>query len=445
MCVLAVDVGASFIKGARAYPAEGLVEPSVRRLFPPFAAGDCPRSREVPLASILAATYAVIEELLRDAPAPRAIFLCGQMHGLVLVSPKGEPLSAFRSWQDMRSLDVASGESGSSFVALVAALGPPIVAQLGNELRPGFPLAQLHAMAVNGLLPSPAVPLSLPDYIALTLCNRVDRPATDITNAAAHGAVDVGNKTWHTEAIERARLSHLLWPVIVPTAAPLGTCEFDGHRITVHAPVGDQQAALLGAGLTDGELSLNIATGSQVAMLADRPDSGPWQLRPFLGRRWLRTITHLPAGRALNALVGLLGELAAHQGSPIQDPWNRIEQLAQECQNPHMKLNLAFFPSAFGDHGSIEQLTEAELHVGPLFRAAFRSMAMNFGEAARRVAPEGWSRLVFSGGLAHKSAVLREEIIAVLGSRHRMAPQSEDTLYGLMKIAGEATGMAATS
>lgn len=444
MCVLALDIGASFIKGARVYPAEGLVERSVRRPFPPFAPGDCPRSREVPLASILAATYAVIEELLRAAPLPRSIFLCGQMHGLVVVSPKGGPLSAFRSWQDMRSLDVASGESGSNFAALVAALGPPIVAQLGNELRPGFPLAQLHAMAVRGLLPSPAVPLSLPDYIALTLCNRVDRPATDITNAAAHGAVDVANKIWHTDAIKRAHLSHLIWPVIVPTAAPLGVFHHQGYPITVHAPVGDQQAALFGAGIADGELSMNIATGSQVAMLTDRPDSGPWQLRPFLGRRWLRTITHLPAGRALNALVGLLGELAADQGSPLSDPWNRIEQLAQECQSPHMKVNLAFFPGPFGDQGSIEQLTEAELHVGPLFRAAFRSMAVNFGEAARRVAPEGWSRLVFSGGLAQKSAVLREEIFGVLGSRHRMAPHPEDTLYGLMKIAGEAAGMAAT-
>lgn len=440
MCVLALDVGASFIKGARVHPAEGLVERSVRRPFPPFVAGESARSREVPLASIVAATYGVIEELLRDPPLPRAIFLCGQMHGLVLVSPTGTPLSRFRSWQDERSLDVASGESRSSFATLVGALGPQICSELGNELRPGFPLAQLHAMAAHGLLTSRAVPLSLPDYIALTLCKRLDRPATDITNASAHGAVDVARKTWHAEAIERARLSHLDWPAIVPAATPLGALEYQGHRVTVHAPVGDQQAALLGAGIVDGELSLNVATGSQVAILTDQPDSGMWQLRPFFGHQWLRTITHLPAGRALNALVGLLGELAADQGSPLQDPWSRIEQLAEQCPPPEMQVNLAFFPSAFGDLGSIEHLTEGELHVGPLFRAAFRSMAMNYREAAQRVAPEGWSRLVFSGGLARKSAVLREEILAALGSSHRMAPHPEDTLYGLMKLAGEVTG-----
>ena len=170
-------------------------------------------------------------------------------------------------------------------------------------------------------------------------------------------------------------------------------------------------------------------------LLAVGPEPGPWQVRPFFDRGWLRTVTHLPAGRSLNALLGLLGELAADQGTPLRDPWAQIERLAGLACAPRMRANLAFFPSAVGDKGSLEELSEGELHIGPVFRAAFRSMASNYLNAARRIAPSGWSRVVFSGGLARRSGILREEIMAQLGSAHRVAVHSEDALAGLMHLA----------
>lgn len=435
MCVLALDLGATFIKGARVRPIEGLIERAVRRPFPAFLAGLPAGRREVPLDGILAAARSVLNELLREGPPPRALFLCGQMHGLVLIAPDGAPLSDFSSWQDGRALEPASGESGSCFDNLRKRLGPRLITELGNELQSGFPLAKLYAMAAHGELPPRAVPLSLPDYIALTLCNQLGRPKTDATNAAAHGAFNVAKRAWHREVLRQVGLDHLNWPEILPSGAYLGDLRHSGWNIPVHVPVGDQQAALLGVGLADDELSLNIATGSQVSALAAEPSAGDWQLRPFFGERWLRTITHLPAGRALNALIGLLAELPAAQGTPLRDPWKQIERLATESPAPRLRANLAFFPSAVGDKGSLEQLTENELRVGPLFRAAFESMAANYLSAARRVAPKGWSRVVFSGGLVQKSAVLKHEILKQLGPACRMPPEAEDTLAGLMHLA----------
>jgi sugar (pentulose or hexulose) kinase len=435
MCVLALDIGASFIKGARVHPQDGVIEHVVRRPFPPFCDRLPAGRREVRLTEILAATHAVLDDVVRQGPVPQALLICGQMHGLVLVSPEGFPLSEFSSWQDERALELSRNGSRTCFDLLIDRLGSDRVAQLGNELRPGFPLAKLHAMAIHGRLPARAVPLSLPDYVALSLCNRLASPVTDASNAASHGALHVGMREWHADAIERAGLTDLAWPSIVPAAAPLGTFRYKEHEISVRVPVGDQQAALLGAELAPGELSLNVATGSQVSILAAGPQPGPWQVRPFFERGWLRTVTHLPAGRSLNALLGLLGELAADQGTPLRDPWAQIERLADLASAPRMRANLAFFPSAVGDTGSLEELSEAELHIGPVFRAAFRSMASHYLNAARRIAPSGWSRVVFSGGLARGSGILRAEIMAQLGSAHRVAVHAEDALAGLMHLA----------
>ena len=58
---------------------------------------------------------------------------------------------------------------------------------MGNEFRPGLPVARLFALAEQDLLPAETVPLSLPDFILSQLCNVP--PNTDVTHAMAHGAL----------------------------------------------------------------------------------------------------------------------------------------------------------------------------------------------------------------------------------------------------------------
>jgi xylulokinase len=436
MSFIGIDLGATFLKGAWLHPERGELSGVQREPFPAFTPGLPPGRREVTAAAVLAAVTRLLENLLAASPEPCAgILFCGQMHGFVLVAADGTGRSDFISWQDTRALARAPAGTGTCFDELRAALGPDRISQLGNELRPGSPLAALHAMSVRGELPRGAAPLSLPDYVALALGGRLDRPATDATNAAAHGALHVADRAWHREAVQRLGLDHLRWPEILPSGGVLGRWHGAGREIPLHVPIGDQQAALLGAGLGEGELSLNIATGSQVSRLADTPAAGDWQLRPFTDHRWLRTVTHLPAGRALNAMLGLLGELAADQGTPLRDPWAQVARLAAATPPPRLRANLAFFPSAVGDEGGFDQLTEDELKAGPLFHAAFRSMASNYLQAAHRIAPQGWSQVVFSGGLVQKLPVLQAIILEQLASGHRLAPQAEDTLQGLMQLA----------
>jgi sugar (pentulose or hexulose) kinase len=225
----------------------------------------------------------------------------------------------------------------------------------------------------------------------------------------------------------------------------VGALEAAGRRVPFYTPIGDYQCAILGSLLRYGELSLNISTGSQVSLLRPRAEFGDFQTRPFFDGRYLSAITHIPAGRALTALVRLLSELAEAQGVALADPWGYVGQAAAQAGPTRMRADLAFFNSSCGDRGAFTEIREEELTVGHIFRAAFQNMTDNYHACALRISPErGWESLVFSGGLAQKFPVLRDLICQRFAAPFRMCPSSEDTLLGLLALALAFTGRAAT-
>jgi hypothetical protein len=218
------------------------------------------------------------------------------------------------------------------------------------------------------------------------------------------------------------------------------------RKVPCFPSIGDQQCALLGAALAPGELSLNIATGSQVSLLRPALTFGDYQVRPFFDGGWLNTITHIPAGRALELLVALLCELAESQGVQAPDPWGAIARAVDATPETDLTIDLAFFASALGDRGAIGNIHERNLSAGHLFRAAFERMADTYATCARRLAPDGdWQQLVFSGGLAQNLTALRESIVRRFSARHRVCITPEDTLQGLLsgKLTLSLTGLAA--
>jgi sugar (pentulose or hexulose) kinase len=89
-----------------------------------------------------------------------------------------------------------------------------------------------------------------------------------------------------------------------------------------------------------------------------------------------------------------------------------------------------------GERGSITNVREENLTVGHLFRATFAGMADNYAHCALRIAPgRDWTRLVFSGGVALRIALLRQLVCERLGNAHRLAASEEDTLLGLLALA----------
>jgi sugar (pentulose or hexulose) kinase len=391
--------------------------------------------------AVTATVRETIEALLPLALRCAGIVLCTQMHSVVLVDHTGTPLTNIITWLDQRVLD-PHPSGGTYFDVLAARLEPETRLVLGNELRPGLPIGTLFWLAERGELPPDAIPLTLADVALMQLCGAP--PGVEATNAAATGALDVMRGVWHTTALAAAGLGPLHWPPITTFVEPAGVYRSAGRTIPCYRPVGDAQCALVGASLMPGELSINIATGSQVSVLRPAPVLGDFQTRPFFDGRALSTISGIPAGRALNVLVGLLNELAAAHGAPVVEPWPYLLRAAEVAPDSELRVHLGFFSGAEGEPGAIEGIREANLTAGGLFRAAFRHMAASYEAATLRLLPDrAWRQVVLSGGLAHQSQLLRELIAARFAAPIRLAP-SEDTLSGLLALALVCAGHAAS-
>jgi len=442
MHFIGIDLGTSFVKGAVLDLETRAIAHMRRRPFPaPLAR--LPAGRfEIDPQAVVAAARDLLDELGRIAPGCAGVVLCSQMHSLVLADTRGRPLSNAITWRDGRSLDPHPA-GGTFFEQLEQRVTPDERLALGNELRPGLPIGALFWLAEQRELPANAVALALPDFVLGRLCGA--GPVSEPTIAAAQGVLDLTTGDWHRPLLERLGLGKLRWPAIADVRQPVGEVPIGGQAAPCYPGVGDQQCALVGAALRPGELSLNISTGSQVSRLRGELAFGDYQVRPFFDGRWLNTITHIPARRALALLVDLLTELATAQGLDVPDPWAYVARAVAATPATDLRVDLAFFASALGDRGAIANMREGNLTVGHLFRAAFERMAESYLTCALRLAPErGWGRLVFSGGLAQSMPALRESILRRFDADSRVCPAAEDALHGLLTLALVCAGRAAS-
>ena len=435
-----IDLGTSFIKGAALDVEKLEIGATLRVPFPAQLPNLEKGLWEFDPDAIMEAVRSLLDELFAKAGGCEGILMCTQMHGLVLTTRQGQPRSNFISWQDQRLLSPHPSKQGSYFDVLKSRLSPDEIRELGNELRPSLPIGQCFWMAERGLLPAEdLIPASLADFVVANLCHCT--PSTEATNAAAHGALHLEKLEWHRDVIARLGLDGLAWPEIRKQGDIAGWYSTGLQKIPCYTPVGDAQCALAGSLLQEDELSINIATGSQIGLISSQLSSGNFSTRPFFDGRYLNSVADIPAGRALNLLVGLLTELARAQHIELRDPWATILKAVEETGPTSMQANIAFFHSDCGDVGQLTNIREENLTVGQLFRAAFQNMADNYEECARRLSPEKrWRRIVFSGGVAQKFEILRRLICDRLQTQSRLSPTSEDTMLGLLAMALFFTG-----
>ena len=441
MRYLGIDLGTSFIKGA-VLDLETLSVGEVRQVNVPFPLPGLPPLRtEFDPEGFVIAARRLIEEFLSEAPDCRGVLMCGQMGGLVPVSPRGEAISNYVSWLDRRLLEPHPSGCGSFYDVFLSRLTEDDWSALGREIRPGTPLSYLFWFAENrGREPIPGV-ATLPDFVMARLCNST--PATHPSNAV--GAIHLGKREWHYPLFNRLGFGNVRWPDLREINQPVGEVRAGGRRLLCYPPVGDHPCALAGALLEFGELSLNVSTGSQVSLRSEVFEPGGWQTIPFFDGQFLHRISHLPAGRALNALVKLLSELALAQQLPLADPWPYIIRAAETAAPSDLRVNLAFFPAASDDAeaGSFTHLRGENLTVGQLFRAALAGMVENYHASALRLsAPQAWRTLVLSGGLAQNLALLRRMVTERFQRACRLSATPEETLQGLLVLALAASGRA---
>ena len=441
MSFLGIDIGTSFIKGAVLYPEVHQLGHIKRFRFPDAIHTGNPLHCEYDPREIVKAVKSLIHELAPHVPDCEGLVMCSQMHGLLLMNDKNEPMSNCITWQDQRAMMPHPSGGGTYYDVLMRRISREVCKEVGNELKPARPICFLFWLAENGMIEPGLIPASLPDFILSTLCG--SNPGVETTNASAYGGLNLRTFDWHHGLIRELGLDHLRWPTLRKNGEVVGYLELGSRTVPCFTPVGDAQAALAGALLTPEELSLNISTGSQISRLTARLDLGDYQTRPYFDGIFLNTNADTPAGRSLDVLVDLLTELTSAHRMSAETAWNYIAGETEKVPDTGLEFDLNFFPEPGEDYGKIAGIRGDNLTIGHLFRAAFKNMADRYYSAALQLWPDrSWHKLLFSGGLALKLETLRETIQKKFGTEYRVAPYAEDTLYGLLILATVFSGRA---
>ncbi len=447
MRCLGLDLGSTTIKGAVLDLGMANLSHFHSEPFPGPNLNQLALGHEVSLEKVMAATQAVLARLIQTEPEANDLFICSQMGGLVISNSRGIPYSPYLSWRDQRSLSEFS--KGSSFLAEAEKrIGQKGLSNLGNELKAGTASTLLFWLDQNGLVPKGAVASSLGEWVVAQLANK----PISMHSSMAIGWLDLANDDWGYESFELLGLGKIKFPTLMRHISPIGNIQIGGRTLRIYPALGDQQCALFGTNLDDGELSVNASTGSQVSRLRSNFLPGPYQSRFYFDGKILDTITHIPAGRSLNAIIDFLTEISRANGCTL-DPWDYIKNELKHTENapPHgsngLECGLSFFPGPLGEKGYLSGITLENLSVRNLMVAAIESMAKGYRFCSEKLGPaHKWGGIVLSGGLAHSLPTLRERIGSLFeGIAIRETPGKEETLMGLLRIARKKLGLTKTN
>ncbi len=451
---LLVDFGTTSTKSALLQLDSGRFEHLRRHPALPAVPGPAGH-HEVPLAAIRERFHDLCAEAWTASGGGfEGIVLCSEMHGFALLDPRTrEPLTQYVSWLDGRSLERVDGRS--SFELVADHLGDRFRRLTGMRPRPGFPLINLVHCSRTMELPPEVEMVSLPGW----LCRAEDGgpPPEHPTILAGMALYDVAGRKIAPELLETARELGGVSPLageVADEATVAG--EWSGPRgpVPVYAGVGDHQCSVLGAGVVDGTTaSVNLGTGSQVAVPGVPPDQG-FEHRPWFDGLDLTAVTHIPGGRALGEFVGFLEQVSERApsgagGTPRPDWWAELATLgAAEVDAATLEVDLAVFEGARGFRagGGIGGLLEGGLTPENYLASVLRAFVTQYAEVLDELDPgRRLENVALGGGIARNLPHLADLLSRASGRIVHGACALDESLLGLRALALRCAGRTRTA
>jgi xylulokinase len=358
------------------------------------------------------------QQVLDELPAPTAIGLSGQMHGLVVVDREDGPLAPAILWNDQRT-----GAECAEIEELVS------FEQLGNPVLTGFTAPKLRWLAKHEPeLYARIDKVMLPkDYVRLKLTGE---HATDVADASGTLWLDVGARQWNQPVLEALDVDPAWLPRVLESPEVSGETP-DG--VPVHAGAGDQAAGALGVGAdrADGPLSIVLGTSGVVFAAQDgfHPDPRLHAFCHALPGAWHQMGVMLSAAGSLSWLQAVLDapyeELlaGAAQWEPGAEGLTFLPYLAGE-RTPHAD------PDARGSFTGLGLRHDR----GALTRAVLEGVAFGLRDALDLM--EGAPAVARVSGGGARSDLWLEIIASVLELTLERVAVDEGAAYGAALLAG---------
>ncbi len=399
-----------------------------------------------------------------------AIGITGQQQGCQLLDNIGEPLGPFIAWQDQRGKDRAPG-SDQIFLDLIAkrggavrrGAGLPMFSNAGCPIVTGYTAPTLYWLNyMKAMPPVAAAAITAPEFLAHKLVGS-KRPATDATDAAGWGVLDVPKRQWNLDLIRSLGINADILPDIQESCTLRGSLTKDmadalglSTGTPVAIPSGDHQTSFVGA-VEDATttLAINIGTGGQATVYIDdlsgltrHPDDGTYdhgwlELRPHIQRGHLLAGVGVVGGRTFRTLKDFFVRTAENvfdiENVDEDRVYERLAKLATEAisdESTDRMTSSALFtgsrenPNARGEFVGI---TPGNFTPASMALAVFRSMATELANSYRSAVELGAgprNRIVGSGNGLRLNVALRKCLEDAFGAPITIGKIREEAAVG---------------
>jgi xylulokinase len=405
-----LDIGGSYVKTCTVESGSEELR-NFEKIDTPRFCSETGFSREISERELIEVISVSIKRQKAYYRNSKRILVSGQMGGF------RQGIGNLVTWQDRRVLSESMQEKFNNFTNDLK--GGLSFRQTGAQIYPGLPLI-ISALSQNqtSKYKDPTCYMSLISF-AVSFLTQNPKPTMHVTDAAASGFYDVYSKQWIPEFINQVKES-FFFPSVTQDIKKIGFSEeFD---LEVYCGFGDQQTSLLGAGIRDDKMVVNIGTGGQVAKL--KQDELVYEkigVRPYFDNRLIETITHLPAGRALKSFVKYcFGNTDSISYRKFFDLIDKNASIGE--------IDLSDFEAALFRIQTSESAADLPGIAGSFFAAILNSY---------KIAIESMSKtedLLFAGGVGQKFEMLSRRLGQETNRAVFIDDSEETTLRGLSKI-----------
>jgi FGGY family of carbohydrate kinases, N-terminal domain len=392
---------------------------------------------EVSAEAYWSALEATAGELATRHPQVKALWLCSELHGVIVADPAGVPITPYISWRDGRASSIDA--SGSSTFDRMSDRSELFFSLTGMKLRPGLPILSLAFLAAQNQLPDAFRLFTLPDWLLWRGGER--DPGVHVSLAAGTGLYDLNRHEWSRQLCELAGLEGrtIVTPRIAPVGEVAGRIRLSTLDLPVFGCVGDVQSAAAGTGFPKvAKLVVNLGTGSQVLYSTLAVPSGI-ERRPGADGVDFAAITHIPSGRALSVFAELM-DASAKLGGGVPFFWSKFSQLSvAEVLDAKLEVDLNVFEAAwrYRHGGLVGGIKEGRFSPADLMAGIARGWLAQYAEAMDRLDPSRQEDIfLVSGGLSRRASFIVPAISALSGRKGRLAEvvTGEETLDGLLAM-----------
>jgi len=197
-----------------------------------------------------------------------SIGVTGQMHGVVGIDERGNPVTNLVTWQDERGNE--PGKNGRTLLEEMEERGGK------RAIATGYGIVTLYDWIARKRLSDIRKICTIPDYFGMRMTG-LKQPVIDDTMAHSTGAFDPWERAWDRGYITALGLDTGVLPDVVLPSTVLGHVRDEdiltllkGSRPPVSVCIGDNQASFIGSVRDYSDTILvNIGTASQVSYLSD--------------------------------------------------------------------------------------------------------------------------------------------------------------------------------